>query len=83
MTVGDAPCPACGHLLWPVHRTRHVTTLRFQQHASAAFRLGRTVRRAVRHIRGVIAAKKLSGRKPKSTSPVPSPGGVWDAWLDT
>jgi hypothetical protein len=83
VTVGDAPCPACGHLLWPAHQTRRVTTLRFQQHTSGAFRLGRTVRRAVRRIRGAIAAKKPSGLKPKSTSPVPSLGGVWDAWLDT
>jgi hypothetical protein len=81
--VGDAPCPACGHLLWPAHRTRLPITAGFRQHAGAAFRLGRTVGRIVRRVRGAVAAIKPSASKRKSAPLVPSTGGLWDAWLDT
>ena len=30
VTVVDAPCLACGHLLWPAHQTRHVITPGFR-----------------------------------------------------
>ena len=68
------PRPACGHLLWPAHQTRHVITPGFLLAPAHALRLGRTVRRTVRRIRGVVAAIKPSASKRKSAPLVPSTG---------
>ena len=82
LTTRDAPCPGCGHLLWPAHRVLHRVTSRFNPHAVAGFRLGRTVRRAVQRLRGMAAAIKPAASKRKSAPAVAAQGGVWDAWLD-
>ncbi len=81
-TVGDARCPACGHLLWPAHRIRQVFAQGSRARFVAAVRLGRTVRTAVRRIRAAVAALKPAASKRKAAPPMPSAGGVWDHWLD-
>ncbi len=81
--VGDAPCPGCGHLLWPAHQVRALMVSGFGHRARATFQLRRTVSRVVRGIREAASAIKESARKQKSAPPVTSHGGVWDPWLDT
>ncbi len=81
LTTGDAPCPSCGHLLWPVHHVRRAIAQGVRTRASAAYRLGRTVRAGAQRVRRAVTALTRSSR-PKSTPPAPSPGGVWDPWLD-
>jgi hypothetical protein len=82
LSVGDAPCPACGHLLWPAQRTRHVIRQAVRQGTSVTFRLRQTLKRTVRRIREAATANKASASKPKPAPLKPATGGVWDAWLD-
>jgi len=82
MTVGDAPCPCCGHLLWPVHRILREIKAGIRPRAGMASRAGQVVLRAARRFRGAVVAMKRAASKRKPSVPVPSPEGVWDAWLD-
>jgi hypothetical protein len=82
---GDAPCPSCGHLLWPrasLARERVPRTPRIDAEAvlrsearrpmfGVAATLARQVRRVIR------AARR---RIPAHSSPETS--GVYDPWLD-
>ncbi len=82
MTIGDAPCPRCGHLLWPGNRARRLLATVSRRHASTAYRLGRTVKRALAGLRSAVGAVKRAGTKQKTPAPAKSKGAVWDAWLD-
>ena len=87
VTAGEAPCPSCGHLLWPLDRVWVAPELRV---ATRATRLGRhvrtiagAVRSAARRVQGAMI-RKSPKRNPKPepvATPAPS-AGVWDAWLD-
>jgi hypothetical protein len=79
---GDAPCPACGHLLWP--RDNAFLAVPRATALTASRRAGRAVRRAwetlVRakaRVRKAIRAGKKPRRDPETAS-----SGVWDAWVD-
>jgi hypothetical protein len=81
INAGDAPCPGCGHLLWPAHKVRQAISRGVHSPARTAYRLGLAVRHAARRIRRAVTASN-SSPKPKAVPRAPSPAGVWDPWLD-
>jgi hypothetical protein len=82
---GDAPCPSCGHLLWPratsaadrLPRTRrsHAEAMLRSEPRRPMFGVAATLARQVRRV--IRAARR---RVPTQASPESS--GVYDHWLD-
>jgi hypothetical protein len=90
--IGDAPCPFCGHLLWPSDRTWVAPVARETTRAVTVGRrvsgLAGVVRSVARRVKGAIARSQRPSR-PLSAKPEPvvvmaqHSTGVWDPWLDS
>jgi hypothetical protein len=97
ITAGDAPCPFCGHLLWPADRpswseprephdavrarTFAAPRGRWRAAVRGAGRVRTALRRAAGLARAALRAAVPAGEAPASGGSGAG-GGVWDRWLD-